>query len=114
MSGVSYLELLKLAAPETILVLTVLVVLAADLLALRGLELRFRLLIGAMISCVGCAAAIAWMLALPQHAHLPRRHAGGGSADPVRQGRAAGADHLHGAPFGGHGFHPARGRVLRA
>ncbi len=34
----NYLELLQLAAPETILVLTVLVVLAADLLALRGLE----------------------------------------------------------------------------
>jgi NADH-quinone oxidoreductase subunit N len=68
MSGVSYLELLRLAAPETIMVLTVLVVLAADLFALSGLELRFRLLIGAMISCVGCAAAIACMLALPQHA----------------------------------------------
>ena len=68
MSGVSYLELLRLAAPETIMVLTVLVVLAADLFALGGLELRFRLLIGGMISCVGCAAAIAWMLALPQHA----------------------------------------------
>jgi NADH-quinone oxidoreductase subunit N len=68
MSGISYLELLKLAAPETILVLTVLVVLAADLLALRGVEIRFRLLVGAMISCVGCAAAIGWMLALPQHA----------------------------------------------
>ena len=70
MSGVSYLELLRLAVPETILVLTVLVVLAADLFALRGLELRFRLLIGAMISCVGCAGAIAWMLALPQHANF--------------------------------------------
>ncbi len=68
MSEVSYMELLRLAAPETILVLTVLIVLAADLFGLRGLELRFRLLIGAMISCVGCAAAIAWMLALPQHA----------------------------------------------
>ncbi len=68
MSGVSYLELLKLAAPELILVLSVLVVLAADLLALRGLELRFRLMVGAMISCVGCAVAIAWMLVLPQHA----------------------------------------------
>ncbi|HWX20195.1 MAG TPA: NADH-quinone oxidoreductase subunit N [Candidatus Binatia bacterium] len=64
----SYLELLKLAAPETILVVTALVVLAADLLTLRDLELRMRFLIGAMISCVGCAAAIAWMLALPQHA----------------------------------------------
>ena len=68
MSGVSYLELLKLAAPEAILVLTALVVLAADLLALRGLELRLRLHVGAMISCVGCAVAIAWMLALPEHA----------------------------------------------
>ncbi len=68
MSGVSYLELLKLAVPETILVLTIGVVLAADLLALRGLTLRFRLLIGAMFACVGCAAAIAWMLVLPQHA----------------------------------------------
>jgi NADH-quinone oxidoreductase subunit N len=70
MSGVSYLELLKLAAPEVILVLTVLVVLATDLLALRGLELRFRHLVGAMISCVGCAVAIAWMLALPQQANF--------------------------------------------
>ena len=70
MSGISYLELLKLAAPETILVITVLVVLAADLLALRGLELRFRLLVGAMIASVGCAVAIAWMLALPQHANF--------------------------------------------
>ena len=68
MSGVSYLALLKLAAPETILVLTVLAVLAADLLALRGLELRFRLLVSAMIACAGCAVAIGWMLALPQHA----------------------------------------------
>jgi NADH-quinone oxidoreductase subunit N len=66
MSGVSYLGLLKLAAPETAVVLTVLVVLTTDVLALRGLELRFRLLVSAMISCVGCAVAIAWMLALPQ------------------------------------------------
>jgi NADH-quinone oxidoreductase subunit N len=70
MSGVSYLELVKLAVPEIILVLTVLVVLAADLLALRELELRFRLLVGAMISCVGCAVAIAWMFALPEHANF--------------------------------------------
>jgi NADH-quinone oxidoreductase subunit N len=70
MSEVSYLELLRVAVPETILVLTVLVVLAADLLALRGLELRFRLMVGAMISCVGCAVAIAWMFALPEHANL--------------------------------------------
>ena len=70
MSEVNYLELLKFAVPETILVLTVLVVLAADLLALRALELRFRLLVGAMISCVGCSVAIAWMIALPEYANL--------------------------------------------
>src|ERR1035441_10660048 len=70
MSEVNYLELLKFAMPETILVLTVLVVLAADLLALGGLELRFRLLVGAMISCVGCSVAIAWMIALPEYANL--------------------------------------------
>jgi NADH-quinone oxidoreductase subunit N len=82
MSGVSYLELLKLAAPEAIVVLTVLVVLAADLLALRDLELRVRLLIGAMIACVGCAAAMAWMLALPQPAAA---FAGMWVVDPLTQ-----------------------------
>ena len=41
-----YLELLKLAAPETIVVITALLVLVADLVALRELELRFRLIIG--------------------------------------------------------------------
>src|SRR6266481_3261058 len=66
----NYVELLKLAAPETIIVVTALVVLAADLVALRGLELRFRLLIGALISCVGCAAAIGWMLVLPDQANF--------------------------------------------
>lgn len=62
---VSYLDLLKLAAPETIVVIAALAVLTADLVALRDLELRFRFLIGAMIAAAGCVAAIAWMLALP-------------------------------------------------
>src|SRR6266705_1338329 len=60
-----YLELLKLAAAETIVVITALLVLVADLM-----DLRFRLIIGALISCVGSAAAIAWMLALPEHANF--------------------------------------------
>src|SRR5439155_15894540 len=67
---INYVELLKLAAPVTIVVLTALVVLGTDLLGLRELELRFRLLIGAMISCAGCVAAIAWMLALPEQANF--------------------------------------------
>src|SRR5712691_8748079 len=70
MLAMNYLDLLKLAAPETILVITALVVLAADLWVLRELELRFRLVIGGMISCVGCAVAIGWMVALPQEANL--------------------------------------------
>ena len=66
MTGTSYLELLKLAVPETIVVLTVLVVLAADLWALRELELRVRHAMGAMISCAGCVGAIAWIIMAPQ------------------------------------------------
>jgi NADH-quinone oxidoreductase subunit N len=67
---VSYLELLKLAAPETIIVIAALAVLAADLVALRELEVRFRQIIGGMIACVGCLAAIGWILALPEKADI--------------------------------------------
>jgi len=63
---VSYAELLNLAAPELIIVVTALVVLAADLLAMRELDLKFRLTIGAMIATAGCLVSIGWMLALPQ------------------------------------------------
>src|SRR5215472_3510552 len=77
----SYFEMLKLAAPETVIVLTALAVLAADLVALNELEIRFRLLIGAMISCAGCLVAIGWMLVLRQHADL----SGMLVVDPVTQ-----------------------------
>ena len=63
----SYLELLRLALPETIVVLTALVVLAIDLTSMRGLETRYRFIIGGLIACVGCAAAIAWMVVMPAH-----------------------------------------------
>src|SRR5262245_21794942 len=66
----SYLELLKLAAPETVITIAALAVLAADLLTMRELELRFRFIIGALISGVGCLAAIGWLLVLPQHANF--------------------------------------------
>jgi NADH-quinone oxidoreductase subunit N len=64
----SYLDLLKSAAPETIVVLAALAALAVDLLALRGLETRLRLTIAGLVASVGCALAIAWMLVLPEHA----------------------------------------------
>lgn len=63
----SYLELLKLAAPETVVVITALAVLAADLTAMRDLATRYRFIIGGMIACVGCAAAIAWLCAIQPH-----------------------------------------------
>jgi len=66
---VSYLDLLKLAAPETIVVLTALVVLAIDLTTLRGMETRLRFGMGGMIASFGCLAAIVWMLVLPAHAN---------------------------------------------
>jgi NADH-quinone oxidoreductase subunit N len=65
---VNYFELLKLAAPETIVVLTALAVLALDLTSLRGMETRLRLIIGGMVASVGCAAAILWLLVNPMHA----------------------------------------------
>jgi len=70
MSGSAYLELFKLVVPETIVVLTVLAVLVADLWALRGLEARFRRTIGAMISCAGCVGAIAWMIVAQQQGNF--------------------------------------------
>ena len=63
----SYLELLKLAAPETLVVAAALVALGVDLVSMRGLETRLRFIIGAMVTCVGCVAAIVWMLVLPEH-----------------------------------------------
>src|SRR5262245_23727643 len=36
---------------------------------MRGLETRVRFTIGGMITCVGCLAAILWMLVIPAHAN---------------------------------------------
>ncbi len=65
-----YLQLLKLVIPELFVVVAALVVLTNDLVTMRKLELRFRLIIGAMISTVGCLAAIAWMAILPEQANF--------------------------------------------
>lgn len=66
--SLNYAELLKLAAPETIVVLTALAVLAVDLTSMRGVETRLRLMIGGMLASVGCVAAIMWMLVNPMQA----------------------------------------------
>jgi NADH-quinone oxidoreductase subunit N len=66
----NYLELLRLAAPETIVTLVALVVLVIDLTSMRGLETRFRFIIGGMIASVGCVAAIGWMIVMPGHENV--------------------------------------------
>ncbi|MCO5053935.1 MAG: NADH-quinone oxidoreductase subunit N [Verrucomicrobiae bacterium] len=65
----SYLELLKLAAPETIVVLTALAVLVVDLTSMRGLESRLRFIVSGLLTTVGCAAALAWMFVMPVQAN---------------------------------------------
>ena len=62
MNPVNYLQLLQLAAPETIVTLTVLVVLGADLTVLRGKSIATRFHIGALLSIAGCAVAVAELL----------------------------------------------------
>jgi NADH-quinone oxidoreductase subunit N len=63
----SYLEMLRVAAPEAVVVMTALLVLGADLLWTRELNRRYRLGIGALISAAGCVGAIGWMVALPEN-----------------------------------------------
>ena len=65
----SYLELFKLAVPETIMVFTALLVLAVDLVALREVDRRFRFIITGMIACIGCFGGIVWMLISHTHAN---------------------------------------------
>ena len=52
-----YLDILRLAGPEAILTLTVLVVLGADLTLLRGQSVARRFNGGAFLSILGCVAA---------------------------------------------------------
>lgn len=57
MTPVDYARMLRLAAPETIVTVTMLLVLAADLTVLRGKTLATRFQLGALLSVLGCAAA---------------------------------------------------------
>ena len=60
MIPVDYLQMLRLAAPETIVTLTVLVVLGADLTVLRGKSIAARFNVGALLSVLGCASLRGW------------------------------------------------------
>ena len=65
MNPVNYLQLLQLAGPETIVTVTMLVVLGADLTVLRDKSLAARFNGGALISIIGCVFAA--LLALARH-----------------------------------------------
>jgi NADH-quinone oxidoreductase subunit N len=69
--SVSYLELLELAAPETIVVLTAALALAVDLLVMREQPLRYRLWIGGALAALGCVAAIVWLANSHANANFP-------------------------------------------
>jgi len=68
--SVDYLQVAKLAAPETIVVITALAVLAIDLVVMRGQSLADRFLIEGSFACFGCLAAIFFMVNLEFHGRL--------------------------------------------
>lgn len=70
MIAVNYSQLLQLALPETIVVVTAFVVLGADLLFLRPAPLRVRFNAGAWTATVGCVVAIAYLLRFPLQANF--------------------------------------------
>lgn len=67
MNPVNYLELLRLAAPEMVVTLTSLGALFTDLVWLRGMDGRYRRLIGAALSGFGCIVAILFLGAARAH-----------------------------------------------
>jgi NADH-quinone oxidoreductase subunit N len=68
----NYLEILRLAMPETILAATVLLVLGADLTVLRGMTRDRRLAVGGTIAGLGCVAALLWMFGLEVEGNILR------------------------------------------
>ncbi|HZV34806.1 MAG TPA: NADH-quinone oxidoreductase subunit N, partial [Verrucomicrobiae bacterium] len=58
----SYLDVLGLVAPETVVVIAAFVALAVDLLVMREEPLRNRFMVTAAFACLGCVVAIAWLL----------------------------------------------------
>ena len=70
MISVSYAALLRLLLPEVIVVVTALLVLAADLLLSRTAPSRTRFITGASISAIGCIGTIAEILLAPQRANV--------------------------------------------
>jgi NADH-quinone oxidoreductase subunit N len=70
MNPINYLDVLRLAAPEAIVTLTVLLVLGADLTVLRGKSIAARFNAGALLSVLGCASAAVLALLRQQDANV--------------------------------------------
>ncbi len=64
MSSPSYLGLLALVAPETLVVIGALMALAVDLLVMREQPMRARFWVSAAFAIFGCVAAAAWLMFL--------------------------------------------------
>jgi len=71
MNSPGYLEVLKLAMPETIVTLAALLLLFADLAGMRSVEHKWRRMVAASIAGVGCLAAIFWMFQVHEHGSVP-------------------------------------------
>lgn len=65
MNTADYLALLTALAPEVIVVLTALLVLAVDLLGLQDTPRSYRMSIAAGLTTLGCAGAVGWMFMNP-------------------------------------------------
>jgi len=70
MTAVSYTALFHLLLPEVIVIVTALLVLAADLLISRTAQSRTRFTTGAVISAIGCIGAITLILSDSQQANV--------------------------------------------
>ncbi|MGA2245127.1 MAG: NADH-quinone oxidoreductase subunit N [Verrucomicrobiota bacterium] len=70
MNPPDYLQMLRLAAPETIVAATLLLVLGADLTVLRGRSVAVRFRFGALLSLMGCALAAVFAVARQEQVDL--------------------------------------------
>lgn len=70
MTPINYSELLQLALPQVIVVVTALFVLAIDLIALRKRAMRIRFTVASALASLGCAAAILQILVHPAQANI--------------------------------------------
>ncbi len=70
MTQFNYTQLLRLALPQVIVVVTALIVMAIDLLALRSRPTRIRFTVAATLGSLGCVFAIVRILLTPAQANI--------------------------------------------